>query len=170
MTIVKPVARGFAARPALHVPATDEYVGSAWSSIMQVLVVTSFLAMLLGFHNLFARYAQRFARRGDTRIPPSPTAKVIGPDYEVTPEMVAEFKELAKKEPIKWDEAAWTKDIEFIKAMIRREIDVDLFGMATAYLNLAKRDPQLQFAITQFGEAQQLLDMSRQSTSRRASR
>jgi hypothetical protein len=46
-------------------------------------------------HNLFARYAQRFARRGDTRIPPAPTTKVVGADFEVTPAMVAEFKELA---------------------------------------------------------------------------
>ena len=54
--------------------------------------------------------------------------------------------------------------MEFIKAMIRREIDVDLFGVATAYQNLAKRDPQLQFALTLFPEAQQLLELSRQST------
>ena len=121
--------------------------------------------------NLFGRYAQRFARRGDTRIPPGPTTKVVGPDYEVTPEMVAEFKEMAKKEPIKWDEAAWEKDQDFIKAMIRNDIDVDLFGLSTAYLNLAKRDPQLQFALTKFGEAQSLLDQSRESsTARRASR
>jgi len=85
--------------------------------------------------------------------------------------MVAEFKELAMKEPIKWDEAAWQKDQDFVRAMIRREIDVDLFGIAASYLNLAKRDPQLQFAMMQFGEAQQLLEMSRQSTTaRRASR
>ena len=42
--------------------ATDTYVGSAWSSIMQILVVTSFLAMLLGFHNLFARYVFALGR------------------------------------------------------------------------------------------------------------
>jgi hypothetical protein len=86
--------------------------------------------------------------------------------------MVAEFKafaqkELAQRAPIAWDEAAWQKDIEFIKAMIRREIDVDLFGVAVAYKNLARRDPQLQFALTQFPEAQTLLETSqrqRQST------
>jgi len=52
-------------RPADFIfAATDEYVGSAWSSIMQVLVVTSFLAMLLGFHNLFARYVFALGRAG----------------------------------------------------------------------------------------------------------
>jgi len=130
---------------------------------------TRFSRTLLA-RNLFATYAQNFTRRGDTRIPASATSRPLDASYEVTDAMVAEFKELAKKSPVKWDEAAWEKDIEFIKAMIRREIDVDLFGMATAYLNLAKRDPQLQFAISQFGEAQQLLDMSRQSTARRGSR
>jgi hypothetical protein len=62
-------------------------------------------------------------------------------------------------------------DQDFIKAMIRNDIDVDLFGLSTAYLNLAKRDPQLQFALSKFGAAQQLLEQSRQSsTARRASR
>jgi carboxyl-terminal processing protease len=121
--------------------------------------------------NLFDTYALRFARRGDTRIPPSATTRLLDAGYEVTDAMVAEFKELAMKEPIKWDEAAWQKDQDFIRAMIRKEIDTDLFGVASAYLNLAKRDPQLQFAMTQFGEAQELLELSRQSsTARRASR
>ena len=82
--------------------------------------------------------------------------------------MLTEFKSLAQKTPVKWDEAAWNQDIEFIKAMIQREIDVDLFGVATAYKNLARRDPQLQFALTQFPEAQQLLELSRKTPARRA--
>ena len=57
--------------------------------------------------------------------------------------------------------------------MIHREIDVDLFGVAAAYKNLARHDPQLQFALGLFPEAQQLLNMSRQATAvgeRRAER
>jgi carboxyl-terminal processing protease len=118
--------------------------------------------------NLFDVFAQRFSRKGDTRIAPSGTPRELGPDYQVTDEMVAEFKALAQKSPIRWDEAAWQQDIEFIKAMIQREIDVDLFGVATAYRNLARRDPQLQFALTQFPEAQQLLELSRKTPGRRA--
>jgi hypothetical protein len=54
--------------------------------------------------------------------------------------------------------------------MIKKEIDVDLFGIAAASRNLAKYDPQLQYALTQFPEAQQLLEMSRQAPGRRAAR
>ena len=75
--------------------------------------------------NLFDTYAQRFARSGDTSIPPSPNTHVVAANFEVTDAMVAEFKEMAMKEPVKWDEASWQKDQDFIKAMIRREIDVD---------------------------------------------
>jgi len=121
--------------------------------------------------NLFDVYAQRFARRGDTRIAPSANTRLLAADFEVTDAMVAEFKDLAMKEPIKWDEAAWQKDQDFIRAMIHKEIDVDLFGIAASFLNMAKRDPQLQFGLNQFGEAAQLLEMSRQATTaRRASR
>jgi hypothetical protein len=43
--------------------------------------------------------------------------------------------------------------------------------MSQAYKNLARYDPQLQFALGLFPEAQQLLNMSRQSgASRRAAR
>jgi carboxyl-terminal processing protease len=127
-------------------------------------------ARTLYARNLFDKYAERFARTGDTRIAPSANTRSLAADYEITDQMVAEFKELAMKEPIKWDEAAWQKDQDFIKAMMRRELDVDLFGLATAYRNLAKHDPQMQFALMQFPEAQQLLEMSRQSPAKRASR
>ena len=66
------------------------------------------------------------------------------------------------------DEAAWQKDQDFIKAMIRYEIDVDLFGVGHAWQNLVKHDPQLQFALAQFPEAQQLLDKQPGRTGERA--
>ena len=91
-------------------------------------------------------------------------------NFEVTDELVNEFKELVKKSPIPFDETSWQTDLPFIKAMIHREIDVDLFGLAAAYKNLAQHDPQLQFALGLFPEAQQLLNMSRQSGGRRAAR
>jgi hypothetical protein len=84
--------------------------------------------------------------------------------------MLAEFKQLVMSSPIPFDEALWQKDLAFIKAMLHREIDVDLFGVAAAYRNIARYDPQLQYALTLFPEAQTLLDTSRQTRARRASR
>jgi carboxyl-terminal processing protease len=122
--------------------------------------------------NLFDTYAQQFTRKGDTRVTRrGAQPRELTPDFEVNDEMLAEFKKLVQQSPIPFDEAAWTSDLEFIKAMIHREIDVDLFGVAAAYKNLARHDPQLQFAMTLFPDAQQLLNMSRQNNSgRRAAR
>jgi carboxyl-terminal processing protease len=121
--------------------------------------------------NLFDVYAQQFTRRGDTRLTlRDAKTRELTSDFEVTDAMLVEFKAVVQKSPIPFDEAAWQKDLPFIKAMIHREIDVDLFGVAAAYQNIAKYDPQLQFALTLFPDAQQLLDSSRRSRTSRASR
>ena len=121
--------------------------------------------------NLFDVYAQQFSRRGDTRITrQGGKIRDLEPNFEVTDEMLAEFKALVQKSPIVFDEASWQKDLEYIKAMIHHEIDMDLFGVAAAYTNLAKRDPQLQYALGLFPEAQQLLESGRQAQSRPAAR
>jgi carboxyl-terminal processing protease len=116
--------------------------------------------------SLFDTYAQRFARAGDQRIAPSTSTPTrdLREGYEVTDVMVAEFKELVRKSPIPFDEANWQKDLPFIRAMIRKEIDTDLFGVAVAYQNLAKLDPQLQYALTLFPEAERLMALDRQTS------
>ena len=121
---------------------------------------------------LFDTFAQRFWRRGDTRIAQSTTSKPreLTPDFVVDDAMVAEFKEHVRMSRLRIDEDAWQKDLEFIKAMLRYEIDVDLFGVEASRRNLSLRDPQLQFALTLFPEAQQLLEMSQSAPQRRAAR
>jgi hypothetical protein len=111
-------------------------------------------------------------RKGDTRVGRRATGQTreLEADFEVTDEMLDEFRQLVQGSPIPFDESAWQTDLTYIKAMIRREIDVDLFGAATAYRNLAKLDPQLQYALGLFPEAQQLLELSRQPGGRRAAR
>jgi carboxyl-terminal processing protease len=117
-------------------------------------------ARALVARDLFEIYARQFTRAGDTRIAPSATAprREVADGYEVTEAMLTEFREVVAKTPLKFDETAWQRDREFIRAMIRKEIDLDLFGASTAYRNLARRDPQMQFALTLFAEARQLLD------------
>ena len=121
--------------------------------------------------NAFGTFSERFTRRGDTRIAPSATtpARELTTDFSVTDALVAEFRQhVVEREKVAIDEEAWAKDQNFIRAMIRFEIDLDLFGVATAWQNLVKMDPQLQFSVGLFPEAQALLDLSRQSNARQA--
>ncbi len=129
-------------------------------------------ARLLYSRQLFDSFAQRFSRSGDTRIAPSPTTKprTLAPDFVVDDAMVAEFKAYVVTEHVKMDEAAWQKDIEFIKAMIHYEIDVDLFGIEASRRNLSGRDPQLQYALTLFPEAQRLLQLGQPGQQRQVAR
>jgi carboxyl-terminal processing protease len=129
-------------------------------------------ARTLYARNVFATFAERFTRRGDSRIAPSTSrqARELSPDYQLTDAMVAEFRQHLEEEKIRIDEEAWKKDLNFIRAMIRFEIDLDLFGVSAAWQNLVKQDPQMQFAIGLFPEAQTLLDTSRQNAPRRAQR
>ena len=123
---------------------------------------------LLYVRTLFDNYAQRFRRQGDTRIAASTgsTPRELAPDFEVTDAMVGEFKQMVKDLRIPIDDALWQKDLDFIKAMIHKEIDVDLFGEGEAFKGLTKRDPQLQFAIGLFPEAQTLLELRKQRQTR----
>ena len=119
---------------------------------------------------LFDTYAQRFTRKGDTRITLTPSAapRDLTSDFVITDAMVAEFKDVVQKARVKWDEASWQKDQDFIRAMMHYEIDLDLFGVAAARRNLSQRDPQLQFALSLFPEAQQLLNMGKGAGTRAA--
>jgi len=120
------------------------------------------LGRTLNNRQLFDTYAQRFSRKGDTRITvQSGAPRELAPDFEVTDAMVAEFKDFVVKARVKMDEAAWQKDLPFIRAMIRYEIDLDLFGVAAARKHLVQRDPQMQFALGVFPEAEQLLNLGK---------
>jgi carboxyl-terminal processing protease len=109
-------------------------------------------------------FAQRFTRKGDTRISPSTKngGRELAGDFLVDDAMMAEFKQHVKNAKVKMDDAAWEKDREFLRAMIRYEIDLDLFGVAQARKNLAGKDPQLQFALGLFPEAERLTQLTKQ--------
>jgi carboxyl-terminal processing protease len=114
--------------------------------------------------NLFAGFSERFSRRGDTRIAPT-TARAtheLTSDFVLSDAMVADFRQYLEGLKIKIDEDAWKKDQNFIRAMLRFEIDLDLFGVETAWQNVVKLDQQVQFGVGLFPEAQTLLDSSHQ--------
>ena len=109
--------------------------------------------------NLFANFARQFSRAGDTRIPPSPSSRQLGRDFEFTDAMVAEFRAHVEDSGLEIDGADWDADRSFIRAMIRYQIDIDLFGLAEAQRNLVSVDPQLQHGMGLFDDAARLLEL-----------
>ena len=112
----------------------------------------------------FANYAQKYAAEGDNRITQtSTTRRLVARNFVVDEAMVADFREQMKADKLKIDEEAFVKDIEFVKAMIRFEIDNAVFGIADARRHLIGVDPQAQAALQMFGEAQKLTELSKSS-------
>jgi carboxyl-terminal processing protease len=112
----------------------------------------------------FANFSQRFMADGDARITQkSPDRKIVSRNFVVDERMVADFREQLKTDHVKIDEEGFTKDLDFIKAMLRFEIDNAVFGMADARRHLIGVDPQAQTALGLFGEAQKLTELGRGS-------
>jgi carboxyl-terminal processing protease len=129
-------------------------------------------ARTLYARNLFDSYAQRFSRRGDTRITATPSVALreLSEDFELTDAMVNEFKQHVRDARVRIDETAWQQDQLFIRAMLRFEIDLDLFGVEVARRNLTRADPQLQHALTLFPEAEALMRLGTATPATRAQR
>ena len=119
---------------------------------------------MLHSRGAFVGFAERFTKEGDER-PAAKSGAVhkVAPGWQVTDAMVTEFHDYVVSERVRIDEAAFKGDVAFIKAMIRFEADVDLFGIEEARRNLSKTDPQVQAALGYFDGASQLLAMKRGS-------
>ncbi len=110
----------------------------------------------------FATFAEKFSATGDDRIKQTPTGRVfVSRGFDVTDAMVDDFRSQLTREGLKIDDASFTKDLPFIKAEIRYEIDSALFGLAEARRRLIEVDPQAQLGLTLFGEARRLADLSK---------
>jgi carboxyl-terminal processing protease len=112
----------------------------------------------------FENYAQKFAAEGDTRVTATSTGrKTVKPDFAVDDAMLQDFRDHLVADKVKIDEDGFTKDLDFIRAMIRFRIDEVVFGIADARRHLIGVDPQAQSALAQFGEAQKLTELSKGS-------
>jgi len=107
-------------------------------------------------------FAERYTAEGDTRMSAATEGKKrLARGFVVNDAMLADFKAFLQSEKIKIDEDAWTKDLEFIKAIIHYDIDLALFGISEAQKNLIAKDPQAQYALAQFGEAAKLTELAK---------
>jgi carboxyl-terminal processing protease len=124
---------------------------------------------LLNSRQEFVEFANQFTAEGDTRLSAAnKSKKPIARGFAVTDAMLADFKAQLASRKVKIDEEAFAKDDTFIRAMIHFEIDSALFGMDEARKNLVAKDPQTQFAMGQFGEAEHLLQLSSTKSTRGA--
>jgi carboxyl-terminal processing protease len=117
----------------------------------------------------FANFADQFRAEGDTRLSDAnKNKKPIARGFVVDDKMIADFKSTLATRKVKVDDESFAKDDTFIRAMIHFEIDSALFGMEEARHNLITKDPQAQFALAQFPEAEHLIELAaaKSSTSR----
>jgi carboxyl-terminal processing protease len=117
---------------------------------------------LLAARREFAAFAERFSAEGDTRIQKQSEGRIlVSRGFEVDDALVAEFREHLESRGLTIDDEAFAAEDTFIRAMMHYEIDLALFSVEEARRNLTASDPQAQFAITLFPEAERLLGVSR---------
>lgn len=127
---------------------------------------SSFSRLVWG-RQLFNTFAQQFVRKGDTRIPPGKNHQELRSDFLVDEVMLGKFREHVISRKVVIDEDAWQGDLEFIRAMIRFQIDVDLFSSSHARRRLFEVDPQINYALGLFSEARQLADLASKANIKR---
>ena len=116
---------------------------------------------------VFASFAQTFSAVGDTRIAVTgKDRKFVAKGFTVDAAMLGAFREHLVAEGVKIDEAAFTQDLPFITAMIRYEIDLNLWTVEDARRRLIMADPQARQALTHFAEAERLVQAARGRASR----
>jgi carboxyl-terminal processing protease len=119
-------------------------------------------ARLLEARQAFASYAQKYTAEGDTRVgQQSSGRRTVKPNFVVDDEMLEDFRRQLVSDGVRIDEDGFAKDLTFIRAMLRFEIDAALFGVSDAWRHMIEVDPQAQMALSQFGEAQRLLALNK---------
>jgi carboxyl-terminal processing protease len=127
-------------------------------------IVGRFGRMLNG-RQAFSSYAQKYTAEGDVRVGQQSTGRrMVKQNFVVDDDMLADFRQQLVADGVKIDEAGWAQDLQFIESMLRFEIDNALFGVADAWRHLILVDPQAQMALSQFGEAQRLLELNKTTT------
>jgi carboxyl-terminal processing protease len=116
----------------------------------------------------FANFADQFRAEGDTRLSDAnKNKKPIARGFTVDDKMITDFKSTLASRKVKIDEESFAKDDTFIRAMIHFEIDSTLFGMEEARRNLIAKDPQAQYGLAQFAEAEHLVELSASRSTRK---
>ena len=85
---------------------------------------------MLNARQVFASYAQKYTAEGDERVGQQSTGRrTVKQNFVVDDEMLLDFRQQLMADGVTIDEDGFKQDLEFIKAMIRFEIDAALFGV-----------------------------------------
>ena len=76
-------------------------------------------------------------------------------------------QQLVVEDGLTIDEDAFAKDREFLRAMIKYEVDLALFSVQEARKNLIASDPQARFAMSVFPDAEKLTELARSKAASR---
>ena len=123
------------------------------------------LGRLVSARRLFGPYAQRYSEEGDTRITGTTHGRrFVKRGFAVDAAMLDDFKSFLQEQKVRVDDKEVAEDADYMKALIKWEIDLALWGFQEAQENLAERDPQIQAALQMFPEAEKLSMLSRKPT------
>ena len=118
---------------------------------------------LLAARQEFASFAERFSAVGDVRIEgESQGREFVERGFAVDVAMLDMFEAHLRGRGLTVDDEAFATDLDFIRAMIHLEIDIAVFNLEEARRNLFDHDPQAQYAMTLFDQAERLLQLDRQ--------
>jgi carboxyl-terminal processing protease len=118
---------------------------------------------LLANRQEFAGFAERFSAAGDTRVEEQRTGReYVERGFTVDEGMLDSFKQHVRSRGLTVDEDLFSADLDFIRAMIHLEIDIAVFNLDEARRNLFDKDPQAQYGMTLFEEAERLLQLENQ--------
>lgn len=135
----------------------DKYLAGPTGAEQGFGFTTTPFGRLLYARQTFENYAQKYMAEGDMRITQRGNGRVsVSPNFVVDDATVEDYRKQLVADGVKIDDAAFTKDLAFIKAMLRYRIDEAVFGISEARRHMIEADPQAQLALTMFGEAQKL--------------
>ena len=110
----------------------------------------------------FATFAERFSAVGDTRIEDQGEGRQrLAPGFVIDDAMMDAFRAQLEERGLTIDEESFDADSDFVRAMMRYEIDLALFSVEEARRNLVGADPQARLALSLFPEAERLLRRAR---------
>ena len=82
--------------------------------------------------------------------------ELLDQDFTVDADMVEDFFDFVRSQRVKIDMQLAKEDDVFIRTMIKYDIDLALFGVKEARRRMIAEDPQAQFALSLFSEAEKL--------------